>query len=133
MEQQPSLEPQEADQTVSHRSRAAVFVRKLGLLLVASTGAAIAYAMVLGNQTMRGFSDGLFLVGALLLSVGFLPMVGNAFGRSSLSSRRKDRTLEDVMEDQRKRIKKDNSLAYLLGAGGIIIVALSLVVGFAWG
>jgi hypothetical protein len=133
MEQQPSLEPQEADQTVSRRLRVAVFIKKLGLLLVVSTGAAVAYALVLGHQTMRGFSDGLFLVGALLLSVGFLPMVGDAFGRSSVSSRRKDKTLEDVMEEQRKRIKKDNSLAYLLGAGGVIIVASSLLVGFAWG
>jgi hypothetical protein len=121
------------DRTLSRRSRVAVFVKKLGLLLVASTGASIVYALVLGHQTMRGFSDGLFLVGALLLSVGFLPMVGDAFGRSSVSSRRKDKTLEDVMEEQRKRIKKDNSLAYLLGAGGVIIVALSLLVGFAWG
>lgn len=133
MEQQPSIEPQEVDQTLSRRSRVAVFVKKLGLLLVASTGSSIVYALVLGHQTMRGFSDGLFLVGALLLSVGFLPMVGDAFGRSSVSSRRKDKTLEDVMEEQRKRIKKDNSLAYLLGAGGVIIVALSLLVGFAWG
>lgn len=133
MEQQPSIEPQEVDRTLSRRSRVAVFVKKLGLLLVASTGSSIVYALVLGHQTMRGFSDGLFLVGALLLSVGFLPMVGDAFGRSSVSSRRKDKTLEDVMEEQRKRIKKDNSLAYLLGAGGVIIVALSLLVGFAWG
>lgn len=133
MEQQPSLEPQEADQSVSRGSRAAVYAKKLGLLLVASIGAAVVYALVLGHQTMRGFSDGLFLVGALLLSVGFLPMVGDAFGRSSVSSRRKDQALEDVMEKQRKRIKKDNSLAYLLGAGGVIIVALSLVIGFAWG
>jgi len=133
VEQQPSIEPQEVDQTLSRRSRVAVFVKKLGLLLVASTGSSIVYALVLGHQTMRGFSDGLFLVGALLLSVGFLPMVGDAFGRSSVSSRRKDKTLEDVMEEQRKRIKKDNSLAYLLGAGGVIIVALSLLVGFAWG
>jgi hypothetical protein len=132
MEQQPSFESQEADRNISRRSRVAVFVKQLGLLLAASAGAAVVYAFVFGNQTMRGFSDGLFLVGALLLIVGFLPLVGDVFGRSTVSSRRKDQALEDVMERQRKRIK-DNSLAYLFGAGGIIIVVFSLWVGFASG
>ena len=132
MEQQPSFEPEGADRTVSRRSRLAVFVKQLSLLLVASVGAAGGYALLFGHQTMSGFSDGLFLLGALLLIVGLLPLLSDVFGRSTVLFRQKDQTLEDVMEEQRQRVKKDDSLAYLFGTGGIIVIVLSLLVGFAW-
>ena len=125
MEEQPSFEPQEATTSVSGRSRMARFVKQLALLLAASVGAAVVYALVFGHQTVRGFSDGLFVIGALLLIVGLLPLISEVFGRSTVSFRLKDQTLEDMMEEQRKRSKKDDSLTYLFGVGGIIIVVLS--------
>ena len=133
MEEQPSFESQEETAPVSRRSRVTRFVKQLAILLAASAGAAVIYALVFGHQTVRGFSDGLFLIGALLLIVGLLPLVSELFGRSTVSYRLKDRTLEDVMEEQRKRAKKDDSLTYLFGFGGIIVIVLSFWVGFSLG
>lgn len=132
MEQQPSFEAQEAVTTVSRRTKGARFIKQLALLLLASVGAAMAYMLVFGHQTWRGFSDGLFLVGALMLIVGLLPLISDVFGRSTVSFRLKDQTLEDVMEEeQRKRAKKDDSMTVLFGVGGVIIVVFSFLIGFS--
>jgi len=108
-------------------------MKQLALLLAASVGAGVVYSLVFGHQTMRGFSDGLFLIGALLLIVGLLPLIGDVFGRSTLSFRLKDQTLEDVMEEQRKRSKTGDSMTVLCGVGGMIIIALSFLIGFSVG
>jgi hypothetical protein len=129
MEEQPSVESRDTSAEVSRGSKALHYAKRLGIVVFASLVTAALYALVFGSPGLGGFSDGLFIIGALLLLVGLLPLVADIFGRSTASF--KDKTFEDVLGEQRERVQRSDSITYLFGAGGIIVILLSFVVAFS--
>lgn len=131
MEEQPSIESAQSEEGASRQGRAADFLKRFAVLLVLSIVGSALYALVVGPQNLRGFSDGLFIVGAVLMIVGLLPMVADIFNRSTVSFRRGDRSFEDVLEEERDRSKRDDKITYQFGICGVIVIALSFIVGFS--
>jgi hypothetical protein len=131
MEEQPSIEPAHPDDTGSRQRRMMDFMKRLAPLLVVSVAGAGLYAFVSGSRNLRGFSDALFVIGAALLIIGLLPMVVDIFSRSTVTFRRGERTFQDVLDEERDRSQRDDKITYLFGIGGVIIIALSFLIGFS--
>jgi hypothetical protein len=128
MEEQPSFEKIEPK---AQSSRVRVFVQKLAIILVASLAGSALYALLLGPRNLVGVSNGLFIAGAILLVVGLFPLLNEIFGRSTVSFRLEDGGLEEVLEDERGRSRRGDSVTFLFGISGIIVVALSFLVSLA--
>ena len=131
MEEQPSIEPTDSQEPTSHQRRMAGFSRRLAVLLAASLLGAVLYTVVIGPQNLRGFSDGLFIIGAALLIIGLLPLFADIFNRSTVTFRRKERSFQDVLDEERDRSQQNDNITFLLGIGGTIIIVLSLILGFS--
>lgn len=131
MEEQPSIEPADSEEKTSRQRRVADFTRRLAALLAVSFLGAVLYAVVIGPQNLRGFSDGLFIAGAALLIIGLLPMVADIFNRSTVSFRRGERSFQDVQDGERDRSQRSDNVTYLFGIGGTIIIVLSFILGFS--
>ena len=71
----------------------------------------------------------LFLAGAILLIVAFLPLFKETLSPRRQPSRVEDRNEDDVKEEEQGRSKLIESTPFLFGIGGVILVALSLIVG----
>jgi hypothetical protein len=131
MKERPPFEPSQEEAQVAKWGGVLDFVKRLGrVLLVGFLGSAL-YALVFGPRTIGGFADGLFITGATLFIVALFPFLEGVFGRATLSSRSKDRNLDQVLEEQRERSQQGQTVAYLFGVSGVIIIALSLIVGFS--
>jgi hypothetical protein len=131
MEEQPSIEPADSEEQTSRQRRVADFSRRLAILLAVSLLGAVLYAAVIGPQNLRGFSDGLFILGAALLIIGLLPLFAGIFNRSTVTFRRRERSFQDVLDAERDRSQQNDNITYLLGIGGTIIIVLSLILGFS--
>ncbi len=131
MEEQPSFEPSESEAEASRQEKAVGFAKRLGIVLIASLAGALLYALVVGPQSLRGFSDGLFIAGAVLLIIGLLPLITEIFGRSTMAFRKGDRSLRDVLDEERERSQRSDKVSFLFGIGGIIVIALSFIIGFS--
>lgn len=131
MEEQPSIEPADSEEQTSRQRRVADFSRRLAILLAVSLLGAVLYAAVIGPQNLRGFSDGLFIIGAALLIIGLLPLFAGIFNRSTVTFRRRERSFQDVLDAERDRSQQNDNITYLLGIGGTIIIVLSLILGFS--
>ena len=131
MEQQPRFDPPEQQAGAGRLERALGFFKKLGLVLVAGLVAAALYALILGPRNVIGFVDGLFIVGAILLMISLLPFMAEMFGRTTLPFRLKGRRIEEAVAEERDRFRQGETATMLFSIGGIILVALSFIIGFS--
>jgi hypothetical protein len=131
MEEQPSFEASESKVEGSRQERIAGFVKKLVVVLVISFVGSTLYSLIVGPQNLDGFSNGLFIAGAILLIIGLLPLLSDIFGRSTVTLRKKDQTLKDVMDGERERSQRDSGISSLLTLGGLIVIGLSFIIGFS--
>jgi hypothetical protein len=131
MEEQPSFESSQSEAEPSRQEKVSSSARRLGIVLILSLLGAALYAFVIGPRNVRGFSDGLFITGAVLLAISLLPLLSSIFGRSTLSFRKQNRTMRDVLDEERERNQRDEKLSFLLGIGGFIVIALSFLIGFS--
>jgi hypothetical protein len=131
MEEQPSIEPTDSQEPTSRQRRIAGLSRRLFVLLAVSLFGAVLFAAVIGPQNLRGFSDGLFIIGAALLIIGLLPLFADIFNRSTVTFRRRERSFQDVLDEERERSQQNDNVAFLLGIAGTIIIVLSLILGFS--
>ena len=131
MEQQPHFDPPEQRAGAGRLERALGFGKKLGLVLVAGLVGAALYALILGPRDVIGFVDGLFIVGAALLMISLLPFVAEMFGRTTLPFRLKGRRIEEAVAEERDRFRQGETATMLFSLGGIILVALSFIIGFS--
>jgi hypothetical protein len=131
MEEQPSFEASQSEAKGSRQERIAGFVKQLVVVLVISFVGSALYTLIVGPQNTSGFSNGLFIVGAMLLVIGLLPLLSDIFGRSTMTLRKKDQTLKDIMDGERERSQRDSSISSLLTVGGFIVIFLSFIIGFS--
>ncbi len=131
MEEQPSFEASESKAKGSRQERIAVFFKQLVVVLIISFVGSTLYTLIIGPQNTNGFSSGLFIVGAILLVIGLLPLLSDIFGRSTVTLRKKDQTLKDVLDGERERSQRDSSISSLLTVGGFIVIVLSFIIGFS--
>jgi hypothetical protein len=131
MEEQPSFEASQSKVQGSRQERIAGFVKQLVVVLVISFVGSALYTLIVGPQNTSGFSNGLFIVGAMLLVIGLLPLLSDIFGRSTMTLRKKDQTLKDIMDGERERSQRDSSISSLLTVGGFIVIFLSFIIGFS--
>jgi hypothetical protein len=124
MEEQPSFEKPE-DRAAQSKVRN--FLQRLVIVLVMSLVGSGLYALLVGPQNLIGFSNGLFLAGAILLIIGLFPLLNDIFGRATVSFRLEEGGLQEVLEDERGRSRKGETVTFLFGISGIIVVALSLL------
>jgi hypothetical protein len=104
------------------------FAKRLGrVLLVSFVGSAL-YALVIGPRSMRGLADGLFIAGAILLLVALSPLIRDILSRTTLPFRLEERSLGDAMDEERDRHQQGETVTYLFGLSGIIVVALSFII-----
>ena len=130
MEEQPSFEDSSSETQVSHPGRIAGFVKQLIVVLVVSFIGSTLYTLIVGPQNLSGLSNGLFIAGAILLVIGLLPLLSDIFGRSTVTLRKKDQTFKDVLDGERERSQRDNSISSLLTVSGLIVITLSFIIGF---
>lgn len=131
MEQQPRIDPPEQQAGAGRLERALGFLKKLGLVLVVGLVAAALYAFILGPRDVIGFVDGLFIAGAILLMISLLPFIVEMFGRTTLPFRLKGRRIEEAVAEERDRFRQGEIATVLFSIGGIILVALSFIIGFS--
>jgi sulfite exporter TauE/SafE len=131
MEEQPSFEPSGPEAEIGRRRQITSFGTQVGrVLLISFVGAAL-YALVIGPRDLVGFSDGLFIAGAVLLLVGLMPLAAEIFGRATISFRLEDGDLKDVLNQERRHSRQGETTTYLFGISGIIVVALSFLISFS--
>jgi hypothetical protein len=128
MEEQPSFEKTEEK---AAQSKVRAFVQNLAIILVASLAGSGLYALLVGPRNLIGVSNGLFIAGAILLIIGLFPLLNEIFGRSTVSFRLEEGGLDEVLEDERGRSRRGETVTFLFGISGIIVVALSFLVSFA--
>ena len=131
MEEQPSFEASESKAKGSRQERIAVFFKQLVVVLIISFVGSTLYTLIIGPQNTSSFSNGLFIVGAMLLVIGLLPLLSDIFGRSTMTLRKKDQTLKDIMDGERERSQRDGSISSLLTFGGFIVIVLSFIIAFS--
>lgn len=124
MEEQPSFEKPE-DGAAQRKARN--FLQRLVVVLVVSLVGSGLYALLVGPQNFIGFSNGLFLTGAILLIIALFPLLNEIFGRATVSFRLEEGGLQEVLEDERGRSRQGETVTFLFGSSGIIVVALSLL------
>ena len=130
MEEQPSFESTDSPVKLTRREQLADFMRRVtGVLVISLVGSAL-YVLIVGPRNLVGFSDGLFIAGAILLIVGLLPLVSEIFSRSTVSFSSEDRNLEDILDEQREQVQRGETMTYLFGVSGIIVIALSFLISF---
>jgi hypothetical protein len=104
---------------------------RLGLILLASLGAAGVYALLTGTQRPKALSDGLFFVGTLLMLVALMPLASQMVNRVRFAAQWDDQDAEEILEKARERGRQDDRIIILFGIGGVIVMALSIVIGFS--
>jgi hypothetical protein len=92
--------------------------------------AAALYTLIIGPQNLKGVADGLFIAGGLLLFISIIPLATQILNRLKLPMRLSKEDLGDVMQEEQSRYQEDEISIYLYGLTGIIIVAISFIVGF---
>ncbi len=125
MEEQPSFEP---SSRADRREQTRGFVRSVGRILAVSLVGAGLYALVVGPRRLTGVADGLFVAGAILLIIGLFPLIGEIFGRASMSFRMADRSFSEALDEEKTRTRQGETMTFLFGVSGIIVVALSFIV-----
>jgi hypothetical protein len=88
------------------------------------------YTLVIGPRNLKGVADGLFIIGGLFLFVSVIPLATQILNRLKLPMRLSKEDLGDVMQEEQTRYREDEVSIYLYGLTGIIIVAVSFIVGF---
>lgn len=131
MEQQPSFDPHEPAARGERTERMLGFLKRMSRALTVSLVGSALYALLIGPRSLTGFADGLFLAGAVLMAIGLMPLVGDIFGRTTVTLTAEDRKFEDILEEQRARRRRTGSSGFLYGVAGIIAIALSFVVTFS--
>lgn len=131
MEQQPSFGPHEPGARAERTERMLCFLKRLGRALTVSLVGSALYALLIGPRSLTGFADGLFLAGAILFTIGLMPLIGDIYGRATATLTAEDRKFEDILEEQRTRRQRTGSGSYLYGVAGVIAIALSLIVSFS--
>ena len=130
MEEQPSFEATAPPVKLTRREQLADFIRRVRGVMALSLVGSVLYAVIVGPRNLAGFSDGLFIAGAILLIVGLLPLVSEIFSRSTISFNAEDRSLEDILEERRGQVQRGETMTYLFGVSGIIVIALSFLISF---
>jgi hypothetical protein len=128
MEEQPPFEHSQNEAQAAQQGWRSGFAKRLGRILMVSVLGSVLYALVVGPRNMRGFADGLFLAGAVLLVIALFPLVGEIFGRTTVPFRLEGRSLDDVLAEERARSQRGGTITYLFGISGIIVVALSFII-----
>ncbi len=131
MEEQPSFESSAPEGKAERRRQITSFGTRMGRVLLASFVGAALYALVVGPRDFVGFSDGLFIAGAVLLVVGLMPLAAEIFGRATVSFRLEDGDLKDVLNQGRHHSRQGETTTFLFGISGIIVVALSFLISFS--
>jgi uncharacterized membrane protein len=131
VEQQPHFDPPQPKVGAGRLEGALGFVKKLGLVLMAGLLGATLYFLIFGPRNVIGFVDGLFIVGAILLMISLLPFMAEMFGRTTLPFRLKGRRFEDAVAEERERFRQGETTTLLFSTGGMILVALSFIIGFS--
>jgi hypothetical protein len=127
MEEQPSFEKTEEKGT---QPKARNFLQRLAIVLAVSLVGSGLYALLVGPRNFIGLSNGLFLAGAILLIIALFPLLNEIFGRATVSFRLEEGGLEEVLKDERGRSRQGETVTFLFGISGIIVVALSLLFTF---
>lgn len=130
MEEQPSFEATNPPAKLTRRVQLADFIRRVRGVLALSLLGSVLYALIVGPRNLAGFSDGLFIAGAILLIVGLLPLVSEIFSRSTISFNAEDRSLEDILEERRGQVQRGETMTYLFGVSGIVVIVLSFLISF---
>ena len=107
------------------------FVKRLGIVVLVSFVGALLYALIFGPRSTIGVSDGLFLGGAALLLIALFPLLGDFFSRRPLPSSQAERSDEGSAREERTLGQLAESTPFLLGIGGIVVIALSFIVGLS--
>lgn len=130
MEKQPSFEP--GTDPAKGRQRGVLgIVKRSGLVLGFSLVASALYALVVGPRDLIGFSNGLFLIGAIWLMVGLMPVFVKLFGRTTVSLRMEDGSFEGVLDEEGDHRQQGETTTLLFGINGVIIIVLSLIISFS--
>lgn len=124
MEEQPSFESDVA------QVRPPSFIKRLGRVLAFSVVGAALYALILGPRNTVGLANGLFWIGAILLLIALFPMFSDVINRSTVTMRSQEQSFEEIMQDARQRSKQGDTHTFLFGVSGMIVVALSFIIGF---
>ncbi len=124
MEEQPPVEGAQG----AAGGGAPGFAKRLGRVLLVSFAGSALYALVIGPRNMRGLADGLFIAGAILLLVALSPLIRDILSRTTLPFRLEERSLGDAMDEERDRHQQGETVTYLFGLSGIIVVALSFII-----
>jgi hypothetical protein len=124
MEEQPSFE------SGSAQAQPPSFIKRLGRVLAGSMAGAALYALAFGPRSLVGWANGLFWAGAILLLIALFPMFSDVVNRSTVTMRAKDQSFEEIMQETRARGEQGDTHTFLFGVSGMIIVALSFIIGF---
>ena len=130
MEEQPSFEPNSEAEAAPHR-QTADWIRRIGRILLVSFVGSAFYALVVGPRNLTGFSNGLFIAGAILLTIGIMPLVSEIFSRATVTLRLEDPSFEDVLEEGRRQVQRGETATYLFGVSGAIIIVLSFIISLS--
>jgi hypothetical protein len=133
MKEQPSYDYFKPESEVQEQRRALDFVKRLGSILLASFAGSALYTLVVGPRNLVGLSNGLFFAGAILLIVGLMPLIREIFGRTTVSRRLKDHRLEGVSEEEQRSGHQGDPSSTLFGVSGVIVLALSFIIGLSVG
>jgi hypothetical protein len=129
VEEQPSFDSPQTEATQSEKI--AAFTRRMGRVLGGSLLGSTIYTAIIGPRSLRGFFDGLFFAGALLLVIAIMPLITEIFNRSTVTFGAKDRRLEDVLGEKKRQDKPSDTNTFLFGLGGILVIVLSSIIGLA--
>ena len=124
MEEQPSFEP---SPDAARRAQVGAFVRSVGRILGVSLVGSVLYALVVGPRRLTGVADGMFIAGALWLIIALVPLFGEIFGRANMSFRMAEQTFDEALDEEKTRTQQGETMTYVFGTSGIIVVALSFI------
>jgi hypothetical protein len=129
LEEQPEYrsEPEEKERRGARLGR---FLKRLALTVVAGLLGALVYALTIGPFDAAGFSNGLFVIGAILFVVALVPVISEIFGRATIGLNKEDKDLEEVLEDQKQHSQQNEKIVYLFALAGLVMVLLSFLLAF---
>lgn len=129
MGRRPSVESTESEMNATRRERAEDSLRRAGPYLILGLAGAALYALVVGPRSLIGLSDGLFIAGAILMVIGLVPWLSQTFSRAAAPIGRKDKSLQEILEEQRDRSQRTDPAFFVISVSGVVFVVCSFVIG----
>ena len=106
------------------------FFKRLGLILGGSLGVVVVAALALGQFHPFGLSNLLFWASLVALGIAVIPALselGSGFALLGRSLASREKSLRNMMAEQRDRRDRWLNSSVLFGTAGLVIFVLSLV------